>query len=60
MHLQRYSITFLTDCDLAIGQHLLEDQDCAAAHNDNQFTVLVTARSSSHLAIFEATFINNK
>ena len=58
--LQRCRITFLTDCDLAIGQPLLENQDFAAAYNDNQFTVLATAISSSHLAIFEAPFTNDK
>ena len=46
--------------DSAIGHHLLENQDCAAAYNDNQFTVLAVARSSFHLATLQVTFMKNK
>ena len=44
--------------DFAIGQHLLENKECAKHFNDAQFFVLATARSSFHLSVLEATYIN--
>ena len=35
-------------CDSAIGQHLLENEECAKHYNDAQFSILATARSSFH------------
>ena len=43
-------------CDSAIGQHLLENEDCAKHYNDAQFSSLATARSSFHLSVLEATY----
>ena len=45
-------------CDSAIGQHLLENKECAKHFNDAQFSILATARSSFHLSVLEATYIN--
>ena len=45
------------ECDSAIGQHLLENDQCAANCNDDQFSILDTARSSYHLSLFEASYI---
>ena len=41
-------------CDSAIGQHLLENEECAKHYNDAQFSILATARSSFHLSVLEA------
>ena len=45
-------------CDSAIGQHLLENEECAKHFNDAQFSILATARSSFHLSVLEGTCIN--
>ena len=46
-------------CDSAIGQHLLENEECAKHYNDTQFSILATARSSFHLSVLKATYINS-
>ena len=46
-------------CDSAIRKHLLENEECAKHFNDGQFSVFATARSSFHLSILEATYINS-
>ena len=46
-------------CDSVIGQHLLENEECAEHFNDVQFSILATARSSFHLSVAEATYINS-
>ena len=46
-------------CDSAIGQHLLENEECAKHYNDAQFSILAAARSSFHLSVLEATYINS-
>ena len=46
-------------CDSAIGQHLFENKECAEHFNDAQFSILATARSSFHLSVLEATYINS-
>ena len=43
-------------CDSAIGQHLLENKECAKHFNNAQFSILATARSSFHLSVLEATY----
>ena len=45
------------ECDSAIGQHLLENDQCAANYNDDQFSILDTARSPFHLSMLEASYI---
>ena len=39
------------ECDSAIGQHLLENDQCAANYNDDQFSILDTARSLFHVSL---------
>ena len=48
------------DCDSAIGQHLLDNEQCAAKYNDKRFKILAVARNSFHLCLLEATFIKTK
>ena len=43
----------------AIGQHLLENEKCAKHYNDAHISILATARSSFHLSVLEATYINS-
>ena len=48
------------DCDSAIGQHLLDNEQCPANYNDKRFKILAVARNSFHLCLLEATFIKIK
>ena len=48
------------DCDSAIGQHLLDNEQCAANYNNKHFKILAVARNSFHLCLLEATFIKTK
>ena len=47
-------------CDSAIGQHLLENPDCAKNHNGDMFRIIGKARSSFHLAVLESIDICRK
>ena len=44
------------ECDSSIG-HLLENNQCAANYNDDQFSILDTAHSPFHLSLLEASYI---
>ena len=46
-------------CDSLIGQHLLENEECAKHLNDVQFSILATARSWFHISVLEATYTNS-
>ena len=43
----------------AIGQHLLDNAECALYYNKDKFSVLAWARTSFHLSAPEATFIKS-
>ena len=45
------------ECDSAIRQHLLESDQCAANYNDDQFSIMDTARSLFHLSLLKASYI---
>ena len=45
-----------SDCDSAIGQHLLENEQCALNY-DKRFSILATVRSSFHLHLLEIVYI---
>ena len=45
------------DCDSAIGQHLLENDQCALNYDNKWFSILATARSSFHLNLLKAAYI---
>ena len=45
---------------LAIGQHLLENDQCALNYDDKRFSILATARSSFHVYILEAAYIKTQ
>ena len=49
-----------SECDSAIGQHLLENNRCAANYNDAQFSILDTSRSPFHLSLLEASYIKGR
>ena len=36
------------DCDLAVRQYLVENQNYAAAYDDNQFTMLAIAHTRTY------------
>ena len=42
------------DCDSAIGQHLLENDQCAVNYNNKRFSILAKALSSFYLNTFAA------
>ena len=48
------------DCDSAIGQHLLENDQCALNYDNKRFSILATARSSFHLNLLEAVYIKTQ
>ena len=43
----------------AIGQHLLDNAQCALHYNNEKFSILARGRSSFHLSALEATFIKS-
>ena len=47
-------------CDSAIGQHLLENPDCAKNYNGDMFRIIGKARSLFHLAVLESIYISTK
>ena len=51
---------FEPESDSAIGQHLLESNQCAGNYSDSQFKILTTARSQFHLSLLEAVYISRK
>ena len=48
------------DCDSAIGQHLLENDQCALNYDHKRFSTLATARSSFHFNLLEAAYIKTQ
>ena len=46
-----------SDCDSAIGQHLLDNDQRALNYDNKRFSILATARSSFHLDLLEAAYI---
>ncbi len=44
--------------DSAIGQHLLDNPECAKAYSENCFRIIGRARSTFHLAILESVHKN--
>ena len=51
---------FEPESDSAIGQHLLESNQCARNYSDSQFKILTTARSQFHLSLLEVVYISRK
>ena len=49
-----------SECDSAIGLHLLQNPDCTAHYHDQQFSVLAKARTQFHLTALEAIFIKTQ
>ena len=43
----------------AIGQHLLDQAQCALYYSNEKFSILARGRSSFHLSALEATFIKS-
>ena len=54
------SIITTKTCNSAIGQHLLENQDCSKNYNGDMFRIIGRARSSFHLAVLESIYISTK
>ena len=46
-----------TYCDSAIGQHLLDNEQCALNYDNKQFSILAAACSSFQLNLFKAAYI---
>ena len=51
---------FEPESDSAIGQHLLESNQCASNYFDSQFKILTTFGSQFHLSLLEAVYISGK
>ena len=41
------------NCELAIGQHLIANPECAKTYTDDNFRIIGQARSSFHLSVLE-------
>ena len=41
------------NCDSAIGQHLVDNDQCALNYDNKRFSILATARSSFHLNLLD-------
>ena len=48
------------DCDSAIGQHLLDNDQCALNYDNKRFSILAVARSFFHLNLLEAAYIKTR
>ena len=57
---KRKATQFQPESDSAIGQHLLESNQCARIYFDSQFKILTTVRSQFHLSLFEAVNFSQK
>ena len=44
------------DCDSAISQHLLDNEQCALNYDSKRFSILVAARRSFYLNLLEAAY----
>ena len=47
-------------CDSAIGQDLLDNDQCALNYDNKRFSILAAARSSFHLNLLEAAYIKTR
>ena len=47
-------------CDSAIGQHHLENPECAKLYTDDKFRIIGQARSSFHLGVLESVHIKTQ
>ena len=45
--------------ETAIGQHLLDNAQCALHYSNEKFSILARGRSSFHLSALEVTFIKS-
>ena len=58
--MRKSKINYFTPiCDSAIGTHLLKHPSCALHYNDDQFSIVLKARSEFHLAILESIHITS-
>ena len=46
--------------DSAIGQHLIENPECAKTYTDDNFRINGQARSSFNLSVLESVYIDSK
>ena len=46
--------------DSAIGQHLIENPECAKTYSDDNFRIIGQARSSFHLSVLESVYIKTQ
>ena len=49
-----------SDCDSAIGQHLVDNDQCALNYDKKRFSILAAARSSFHLNLVEGSYIKTR
>ena len=49
-----------TNCESAIGQHLITNPECAKTYTDDNFRILGQARSSFHLSVLESVYIKTQ
>ena len=60
LHRSRKQNDTKPECDSAIGQHLLENDQCALNYYNKRFSILSMARISFHLNLLEAAYIKTQ
>ena len=48
------------NCELAIGQHLIANPECAKTYMEDNFRIIGQARSSFHLSVLESVYIKTQ
>ena len=51
------NISSKSNCESAIGHHLITNLECAKTYTDDIFRIIGQARSSFHLGILESVYI---
>ena len=54
------NISSKINCELAIGQHLITDPECAKTYTDDNFWIIGQVRSSFHLVVLESVYIKTQ
>ena len=54
------NISSKSNCESAIGQHLIRNSECTKAYTDNNFWIIGQVRSSFHLGVLESVYIKTQ
>ena len=54
------NISSTSNCESAIGQHLITNRECAKTYTDGKFQIISQARLSFHLGVLESVYIKTQ